>query len=150
MTAKPRILPPVYFLGAIVLIALLHGLAPVVRFDLPIARVFGGLLVAGGLFFTVWGAGIFRRRGTAIKPFERSQVLVIEGPYRVSRNPMYAGLVAVLAGLVLLLQSLSAVVVPILFAWLLHRRFVRPEERMLEERFGDAYAEYRRRVRRWL
>ena len=148
--AKPRILPPVYFLGAIVLIALLHWLAPVVRFDLPIARVIGGLLVAGGLFFTVWGAGLFQRHGTAIKPFERSQVLVTEGPYRVSRNPMYAGLVVVLVGLVLLLQSLSPVVAPIVFAWLLHRRFVQPEERMLEERFGEAYTEYRRRVRRWL
>ena len=139
-----------YFLGAIVLIALLHWLMPVARSDVLVVRIFGGLLVAGGLFLTVWGAGIFRRRGTAIKPFERSQVLVTEGPYRVSRNPMYAGLVVVLVGLVLLLQSLSPVVVPLLFAWLLHQRFVRPEERMLDEQFGDAYTEYRRRVRRWL
>jgi protein-S-isoprenylcysteine O-methyltransferase Ste14 len=150
VSAKPRILPPVYFLAAIVLIALLHWRVPVARFDVLAVRVFGGLLVAGGLLLTVWGAGIFQRRGTAIKPFERSQVLVTEGPYRVSRNPMYAGLVAVLVGLVLLLQSLSPVVVPVLFAWILHQRFVLPEERMLDGRFGDAYTDYRRRVRRWL
>ena len=147
---KPRLLPPVYFLGATVLMALLHWLAPLVRWDFAAIRVLGGALLAAGLGLTVVSARLFARRDTAIKPFERSRVLVAEGPYRFTRNPMYTGLIGMLTGLALVLQSLTPFAVPPLFAWLIATRFVRNEERMLEERFGEAYAQYRQRVRRWL
>jgi protein-S-isoprenylcysteine O-methyltransferase Ste14 len=93
---------------------------------------------------------LFARHGTAIRPFDRSSALVISGPYRFTRNPMYVGLVAMLIGLALMLESLSPLLVVAAFAWIIATRFIAVEERMLDERFGTAYAEYRARVRRWL
>jgi protein-S-isoprenylcysteine O-methyltransferase Ste14 len=147
---KPRLLPPVWFLGAIVSMGVLHWAFPVLRADSIAVRALGALLIAAGLALTVWSAGLFRRQDTAIRPFERSRVLVAEGPYRFTRNPMYLGLIGMLVGLAFVLQSLTPLAVPPLFAWLLSTRFVAHEERMLRERFGDAYTAYTQRVRRWL
>ena len=148
--AKRRILPPVWFFAAIVLMVALHWLAPLYRWHSEALRWIGGALVVAGLALSVAGARLFARRRTAIRPFEESSVLVTSGPYRFTRNPMYVGLIAMLIGLALVLESLSPVVVVPIFAWIIATRFVAVEERMLGERFGAAYAEYRLRVRRWL
>jgi len=148
--AKRRILPPVWFFAAIVLMAALDWFAPLYRWHSETLRWLGGAFVVAGLALTVAGARLFARRGTAIKPFEESSVLVTSGPYRFTRNPMYAGLIAMLIGVALLLEAASPLVVVPIFAWIIATRFVAVEERMLGERFGAAYAEYRARVRRWL
>jgi protein-S-isoprenylcysteine O-methyltransferase Ste14 len=148
--ATRRILPPAWFLGAVVLMSALHWGAPLYRWHVPALRWLGGALVVAGFVLTLASARLFARHGTAIKPFERSSALVTSGPYRFTRNPMYVGLVAMLAGLALLLEALSALLVVPIFAWIVATRFIAVEERMLAERFGTAYAEYRARVRRWL
>ena len=85
-----------------------------------------------------------------MRPFQPSSALVEAGPFSFSCNPMYLGMLLALAGLWLLLGSVSPLaVVPALF-WLLHARFVLPEEAHLERHFGARYHDYRRRVRRWL
>jgi len=148
--AKRRILPPVWFLAAIVLMAALHWFVPIDRWHVPALRWLGGAIVAAGFALTVASARLFARHGTAIRPFDRSSALVISGPYRFTRNPMYVGLVAMLIGLALMLESLSPLLVVAAFARIIATRFIAVEERMLDERFGTAYAEYRARVRRWL
>ena len=79
-----------------------------------------------------------------------STTLVTEGPYHYSRNPMYAGLALTLAGLALVLGSLSPLIVPPIFVWWITTRFIQKEEAMLEQRFGAQYLDYKQRVRRWL
>jgi protein-S-isoprenylcysteine O-methyltransferase Ste14 len=98
----------------------------------------------------VWSWVLFRLAQTTINPFGRASCLVTMGPYRFSRNPMYLGLVAILVGVVLLLGSVSPVLVVPAFAWLMQKRVIEPEERQLEEAFGEEYRTYRQRVRRWL
>ncbi len=148
--AKRRILPPVWFLAAIMLMAALHWLAPLARWHVPALRWLGGAAFVAGFVLALASARLFARRGTANRPVQRSSALVTSGPYRFTRNPMYVGLVAMLAGLALLLESLSPLVVVPIFAWIIATRFIAAEERMLGERFGADYAEYRARVRRWL
>jgi protein-S-isoprenylcysteine O-methyltransferase Ste14 len=63
---------------------------------------------------------------------------------------MYAGLAATLVGIGFVLQSLTPFFVVPVFVWLIATRFIAVEERMLDRRFGSAYADYRARVRRWL
>lgn len=148
--STPRLLPPHYFLMALAAQILLHVLAPgTVLLATPARYAAAGLVVLG-----VWIASsssmLFRRRGTAIIPFEESSVLVTEGWFRFSRNPMYLSLLMILAGIAILLGTLTPwLALPAM--WLILRyRFIRHEERQLAERFGDGYESYRKAVRRWL
>lgn len=145
-----RPLPPVYFLCALLLMVFLDR-------DYPMALLvtaplnYGGIpFIALGLGISAGGALLFHQAGTPVVPFEPARALVTAGLYRFSRNPMYLGLVIILGGVWLLLGTLTPLLVPPAFFVLLQRAFVRREERILEQTFGDEYRDYRRRVRRWL
>jgi len=143
-------LPPVYLLAAVLLMCALHRFAPG-RVVVPAPyRYLGAVPLLGGLATIAWGAMTLRRAGTTIKPFQPSSALVVDGFYRWSRNPIYVAMAVALVGLALLLGSLTPWVVVPLFAWTIDRRFVRAEEAMLAAAFGDRYAAYKARVRRWL
>lgn len=145
-----KILPPVYFLAALVTMIALHLLLPIVQIVPAPYRYLGALPIVAGLLVNLWADGCFKRFQTTIKPFQESSHLVETGPYRYSRNPMYVGLVLMLLGAFLLLGSLAPIVVIPAFVWLIAARFIAVEEQMLDARFGDAYRQYQARVRRWL
>jgi protein-S-isoprenylcysteine O-methyltransferase Ste14 len=96
------------------------------------------------------GSRQFDRSGTPIRPGTQPVRLVTRGVFRLSRNPMYLGMVLALGGVALILGRPSSLVVAPLFGAFLTRRFIRQEEDLLARRFGRRWAEYRRRVRRWL
>jgi protein-S-isoprenylcysteine O-methyltransferase Ste14 len=108
----------------------------------------GGLLpIAGGVAVAVVGERAFKRAGTAVLP---SSALVTTGPFAVTRNPMYLGLVLCLLGWAVLLGSLVPfAVVPAFFA-LVHFRFVRHEEPSWPRGSARRSTPYKARVRRWL
>lgn len=145
-----KLLPTTYFFGAIVLAVALHVLFPLRQLMAFPWRLTGLAPLFLGILLNLLADQGFKKHDTTVKPFRKSRSLVTEGVFRISRNPMYVGMTLVLVGIALLLGSLSpftvAVVLPILF----DRVFIRPEERMLEDTFGDRFREYRRRVRRWI
>ena len=146
-----KINPPHYFLLALLLDVALWR-APWLAIDvLPEPwRWLGVLPIAIGVGLAFAGAGRFSRAGTNIVPLTKSSALVTEGPFRFTRNPMYLGMTLVLVGVAFLAnRPLPWLVVPIFIA-ILWLRFVRHEETLMEETFGDAYRAYRARVRRWL
>ena len=146
---KP-VYPPVFLLAAVVLMIGLHFLLPA-RQVIPSPYRYGGLVpIVAGFVVVLWAARIFERTGTTIKPFETSSALVVRGPYRVSRNPIYLGMVVALAGLAVLIGSVTPFLVVPAFAYLIDRRFIRAEEEQLDRTFGSQYGAYRARVRRWL
>ncbi len=150
MPNAPRIVPPVYFLVTLVAMLLLHRLVPVGRVIPPPFTWFGLVPLALGIFMSVTAARAFARAGTPVRPFAESTALVTGGLFRLSRNPMYLGMITTLIGVAILLGTATPFLpVPVFFLVLRHR-FVRHEERNLEESFGESYREYRRRVRRWL
>ncbi len=116
----------------------------------------GRVRAAAGLVLMVLGAGMWWSARTALitggtspNPADPSEHLVEQGPYRLGRHPTYLGLVLVFLGTAVVFNSLW------LFAFagaeiVLADIQARREERYLETRFGDAYAAYRSRVRRWL
>ena len=114
------------------------------------ARTVGWVLVA---FFGVWNGwclALMSKHRTGLLPGDSTRVILDSGPFGISRNPLYVGLLALTAGLALLVPSTWALLsVPVGFA-LLWWGAVRPEERYLTQKFGDGYLVYRRRVRRWL
>jgi protein-S-isoprenylcysteine O-methyltransferase Ste14 len=88
-------------------------------------------------------------RGTPA-PFDAPRRLVIRGPYRVVRNPMYVGGGIVLAGVALFYRSLAVLAYAALFILAFHIFVVFYEERVLRRRFGEDYEAYLQRVGRWL
>ena len=110
-----------------------------------------GLALAGGVI-ALAGLVEFRRARTTFNPLtpDRASALVTTGIYRVTRNPMYLGMLLVLLGLAVWLGNAAPFVVPPLSVLLLNQLQIRPEERILRERFGAHYAQYAGRVRRWV
>lgn len=116
----------------------------------PATEPVGWLLVALGTGLSGWGVVTFRNAGTPIRPNRPATLLVTRGPFRLSRNPMYMGLVLVYLGVMVLVDSTWPLLcLPPVIA-ILQLTVIRNEERYLAVTFGRAYEEYRRRVRRWL
>lgn len=123
-------------------------------FNLP-----GGLRLAALAVFTAAAAAIglsavgsFRRARTTVNPLspQGCSALVTSGVFRYSRNPMYLALLLALLGWGLYLASPVAVLLALAFIPWMNRFQIRPEERVLLRVFGQAFADYRQRVRRWL
>ena len=106
--------------------------------------------LAAGLGLCAWAILLFRRFHTSPIPIVPSAALVIRGPYRFTRNPMYVGMALIYAGTALWLQlSWASLVLPVVLV-VIYTRVITREERYLQRRFGTAYREYQLRVRRWL
>lgn len=138
-------LPPVWFIGAAGASWLLARFAPVWSFPPGFGRVF----ILAGFLLIGWAGLWFWRKKTPIEPNRPPQALIVEGPYRINRNPIYTGLTLILAGWAVGLGALSALVPAVFFPWLIDRRFVRAEEAGLRSAFGDAAVRYFARTRRW-
>ena len=144
----PKILPPHYFAISVVLLVVLgYGMPGAL---LPPPYPWLGLLPMGvGVFIAVRGSQQFRSADTNIIPLTRSSALVEEGVFAISRNPMYLGMLLFLGGGACLANSLWAWAIPVLFFLLIRQRFVLKEEALMLATFGESYAGYCRRVRRW-
>ncbi|MEI8031981.1 MAG: isoprenylcysteine carboxylmethyltransferase family protein [Chlorobiaceae bacterium] len=109
-------------------------------------------LVLGGIVLSLAGIISFGRARTTVNPLKPDSAtsLVSSGIYRVTRNPMYVGLLLVLAGWAVFLFSPWTLFGPPLFIFYINRFQITPEERALSVLFGHEYDAYRSRVRRWL
>lgn len=144
--------PPLIFLAAAAVGA---GLSAVLPSFLPPPWTLSLLIPGAGLMalaaaLALSGIYSFKKAGTHVEPFKPSLVLVRDGPYRFTRNPMYAGLILMLAGLSLIFSiDYALFMVPAL--WLvLHHGVVLREEAYLTEKFGEPYANYLSQTRRWI
>ena len=98
----------------------------------------------------VHAAGTFKRADTDLVPFQNVTALVTTGVYRVTRNPMYLGMALILLGTACTVGAFSGLFVPPLFMAVIELRFIRPEEAMLREMFGEEFENYCKLVGRWL
>ena len=149
---KTRIPPPLYALLAGAAMLGLHRYLPgPAILDAPITRWAWLVAVPGGLLAS-WAAATFRRAGTTLNPIAPSKAsrLVTHGPYRITRNPMYLGLLLILLGWAGWLGTLSGFFVLPLFMAVVTYQQILPEERALEALFGEEYARYKQRVNRWI
>ena len=148
---KSRLLvPPVYFLMALLLMVFFHRVAPWAQVLEAPYRYAGIVVAALALGLGAWAATLFRRAGTNIRPFMPSTALVVSGPYKFTRNPMYLGMAGILLGAAIFMGSLTPFVVIPAFMALIAERFILPEEAKLEAAFGRDYLDFKARVRRWL
>ncbi|UCC71930.1 MAG: isoprenylcysteine carboxylmethyltransferase family protein [Gemmatimonadota bacterium] len=145
-----RTLPPTYVFLALLVMVGLHFLMPVATVIAWPWRLVGIGPLVTGVIINVIADRAFQKAGTTVKPFQQSSALITSGVYRFSRHPMYLGIVLTIVGIACLMGSLAPFAVIPFLALLLDRRFIRIEERMLEERFDEAWLQYKARVRRWI
>lgn len=122
--------------------------------DVPFAWRFGAGLAIAGLAVIVDGAGLlaFVRAKTTVNPMRPSSAssLVTSGVYRLTRNPMYLGLLLFLFAWAVFLAAWPSLLLVAVFVWYITRFQIQPEERALAERFGAEYSAYTAKVRRWI
>ena len=106
-TMPKRVLPPTYFLASLALMAALAFAVPVAPLLAWPWRAAGVVPIAAGVWLNLAADRAFKERGTTVKPFERSSALVTGGAFRLTRNPMYLGMVLILIGVALLLGAPS-------------------------------------------
>jgi protein-S-isoprenylcysteine O-methyltransferase Ste14 len=150
MDRPPRIVPPVYFIAAIIVMILLHRFLPIVHWLHAPWRYVGAIPLLAGVLLGAPSAAQFIKRGTQLRPAPGSSALVTSGAFRFTRNPMYVGMVLLVLGIAILLGSLSPLIVPVLLAVILQTQFIVHEEKWMEQRFGAEYREYKNRVHRWV
>ncbi len=110
------------------------------------------LIALAGAAFDVAGLISFRRAKTTINPLkpQNSSSLVTGGVYQYTRNPMYVGMAFFLTAWAVWLAQPLALLGPVAFVLYISRFQIAPEERILSEIFGEEFAAYKARVRRWL
>ena len=152
MDLKLKIPPAVVWLAAALLMWGIDRALPL-SWPAPSLRTWLGSVVAlsGGLL-SLLGLFAFYRQSTTINPHkpEHTEALVTGGIYRCSRNPMYLGLLLVLAAVGLYLGNPATAVVLPLFVWYMNHFQIKPEEQVMEQKFGADYIRYRSQVRRWI
>jgi len=116
----------------------------------PVFRGAGLVMVLGGVALIGWSALWFWRKKTTIEPHHAPTNLIVEGPYRFSRNPIYLGMAAIMTGWVVWLGALGPILLPVAFVAIINRRFIRAEEASLIAAFGDEGRRYLQSTRRWL
>lgn len=145
-----KVLPPTYLFIAIVIMVALHFLLPGAKVTAFPWNLSGIIPCAFGIVMNLIADRAFKKVGTTVKPFEESTVLITNGVFRVSRHPMYLGFVLILLGIAVFMGSLTPYVVIVVFAILMDVVFIRVEEKMLEDTFGEAWLQYKKKVRRWI
>ena len=147
-----KIPPPIV---ALLLASAMWGISLVT----PLLEVFSPARIAVAVTIALLGAGfdmaaviMFFRRRTTVNPMKpaKTSSLVVTGVYTVTRNPMYVGLLFFLVAWTVFLSSVWALIGPLAFVLYLNRFQIKPEERILLEKYGARYTAYKSNVRRWL
>ncbi|WBY01142.1 isoprenylcysteine carboxylmethyltransferase family protein [Ramlibacter tataouinensis] len=147
-----KIPPPV--IGALTAAAMwgAAGLGPQFTLAPAVRMTAVAVLVVAALAFDLLGLLAFRGSRTTVNPLapQRASALVTGGVYRVTRNPMYLGMALLLLAWGVYLSAWLAFAGPLLFVLYITRFQILPEERALQENFGEAFTRYAAQVRRWL
>jgi protein-S-isoprenylcysteine O-methyltransferase Ste14 len=140
-------IPPAWTLVAIIAAVVLHKLYPLVMYNF---RAIDLGVTASGLYLIVAPVIWFKRKKTTIIPRQKPAALINEGPFKLSRNPMYLGMVLLTFGIGLMLGSIQAVIPAIWLFFFLQKNYVVPEERKLREGLGIEAEEYFATTGRWI
>lgn len=148
--AAVRFPPPAIFASLILLGAGAQSILPLGLGIPESAEIFGYVLVFFGVAIAILVNSSFKRVGTAIEPWKPTTSIVTTGIYAWSRNPIYAGFCLINIGIGVANNSFWIFISFIPAAALLYYVAIAKEEAYLEEKFGDEYREYKKKVRRWI
>ena len=145
-----RVPPPLLYLGAIALGYWLDGRRAVPFVPPGLVHPVGVALVVVGVALAISGAVTFGLARTSPNPLKPSTTVVMHGPYRFTRNPMYLGMTLATIGAAVWINTAWILVLLVPALAVMRWHVITREEAYLEEKFGEPYRDYKRRVRRWL
>lgn len=91
-----------------------------------------------------------KKQKTTVKPTEKPTALIDTGAFKISRNPMYLGMALILFGAGFVLGSITSFAGVLLFVAAMEIIFIPQEEKNLQEKFGNKFETYKKKVRRWI
>ncbi len=144
---------PLAVVVAAAVAVLLQQLWPLPWFGSPLADLllaFGILAALAGIWLIYGGVTSLRSAGTTVAPMRRSEHLATAGVYRITRNPIYLGMVLLAMAAGLLSGIVWFLATGLLAGLAITRLSIVPEERHLAQRFGKRYRDYQKSVRRWI
>lgn len=148
-----RIPPPILLVACVAIVFLGQFYFPEYKLAFgPLQILIAAFLLLGGMFVARAAGLQFSQADTTINPvdIDKASALVTDGVFKYSRNPMYVGLMAILTSIVLFFGFWPGLALIIgLFIYLNHWQ-IAPEEEVLAQKFGQDYADYKARVRRWV
>ena len=142
--------PPLIHLAGILVGLGIGAIWPAPLLEATTQYILGGVLIGLGLLLVLACGATFHKSGTSVPTHTPSAALVTHGIYRISRNPIYIALSLVHLGVAVAVDSpWIAATLPIVLIVIRYGVIAR-EEAYLEAKFGQAYRDYKARVRRWL
>ena len=149
-SAGVKVPPPLIYLAGLIIGFLAGKSLPNFSAPILVTRTLGGLLIGLSVVLAFSAMLAFRKAGTTIRPDRPATTLANAGPYRFTRNPMYLSLAFAYAGIAILGQSLWALLILPIVLLVIRYKVIAREEPYLERQFGEAYTDYKTRVRRWI
>lgn len=149
---RPRLVanPFLVYIGLGLCALLLQKLAPLPFLAPSSARLIGLLIMITNLVIGLPAVRSMFAARTSPNPARPTTALVHSGPYRFSRNPMYIGLTLLYTGLMVIFRLPWGLVLLPIVIWLITNWVIVPEEKYLEQKFGEEYSSYKSAVRRWI
>ena len=119
-------------------------------FPSQIAMILGGLLIILGTLLTVWTHSHGKDYSKGRKEHKLYVDDLSHGPYKFSRNPHHLGLGILVIGIAIFINSLALIATTVVSALIVHFFFIEKEEKILHERHGHSFDEYKSKTRKWL
>ena len=141
--------PPLMALICIMLGYGIHRLFPLSITNEPLWFT-GTFFVLAGLASILSCAFLFKTAHTRLEPWETTSAIVKQGPYHITRNPIYLAFIFISIGIALYLNTWWIIFFQPVLIIVLTKYVIEREENYLEKKFGEDYLRYKREVRRWL
>ena len=148
--ADIAIYPPLLFYLSLAIGFGLRAILPTPFLPDRLAWIGGPIMVGAAFGLAAWAGLTMHAGGASIPTGEPTDVLVQDGPYRFSRNPIYLAMLLLLAGIGVWANSLWFVGLTVVATALLSWGAITREEAYLQRKFGPRYTAYKESVRRWL
>ena len=143
--------PPIAWVLAFAIGLGADWLAPLPFVPVAVPHIWiGAAIFAVGFVLAISAIGTLRKAGTRVEPYKPTTVIVVEGPFRYTRNPIYVGMLLGQVGFSIGFDSLWLLITLLPFYLVIRYGVIAREEAYLERKFGAEYLGYKSRIRRWL
>jgi len=147
---KKKILPPTYFWIILLISITIYFIFKNEKIIPFPYNLIGIIFIIFGITINIITDNIFKKGETTVKPHEKPSSLIISGPFKISRHPMYLGMTSILIGASIILETLISFIFPIIFIIIINKKFIPLEEKNLTDIFKQEYIDYKNKVRKWI